>query len=273
MIKEPEKKHFVTSIFLLIFFSALAIFVTQFKTIREKIMESPFGNIPQLAEVKIPILMYHYVEYNQDERDYLRDQQNVPPHVLEQQIVDLRKAGYTFITPKEIPKLLTKRGVEKNKYIVLSFDDGFRDFYTDAFPILKRHNVPVINYVVYNFMGGQDYMTKDMVREITKHPLIELGSHTLNHASLPGLQSDLAEGEVSLSKGFLEEEFNTEIYSFAYPYGSYDEESIKLIKKAGYTTAVTVDQGNTVTANNLYTLKRIRPGHLTGDALINYISR
>jgi peptidoglycan/xylan/chitin deacetylase (PgdA/CDA1 family) len=161
----------------------------------------------------------------------------------------------------------------EEKYVVLSFDDGFRDFYTDAFPIIKKLNVPVINYVTYNFMGGQDYMTEDMVREIAKHPLIELGSHTLNHAYLPGLKSDLAEAEVSLSKSLLEEEFNTEVVSFAYPYGNYDEEAIKLIKKSGYTTAVTVDQGNIVNSTNLYTLKRIRPGHLTGDALINYISR
>ena len=273
MIKEPKKKYFVTSIALLIFFSALAIFVTQFKTIRDKIRESPFGNIPQLIEIKIPILMYHYVEYNQDERDYLRDQQNVPPHVFEQQISDLRDAGYTFITPKQIPKLLTKRNATEEKYVVLSFDDGFRDFYTDAFPIIKKQNVPVVNYVVYNFIGGQDYMTEGMIREIAEHPLIEIGSHTLNHAYLPGLQRDLAEGEISLSKGFLEEKFDTEVVTLAYPYGNYDEEAIKLIKKAGYTTAVTVNQGNIVNSTNLYTLKRIRPGHLTGDALINYISR
>jgi peptidoglycan/xylan/chitin deacetylase (PgdA/CDA1 family) len=268
----PQRKDFIIVFLSFFIVVTLTILVTRTNIFEDALRESPFGKISQLTEIKIPILMYHYIEYNQDERDFLRDQQNVPPHVFEQQIIDLRNAGYTFITPKDIPNLLTKRHRD-NKYVVLSFDDGFRDFYTDAFPILKKHKIPVINYIVYNFMGGQDYMTEEMVLTIAKNPLIEIGAHTLNHATLSGIEKEYAEGEISLSKGFLEEKFGIEVTSFAYPYGSHDEEAIKLVKKAGYTTAVTVEQGNMVTPNNLYTLKRIRPGHLTGEALINYINR
>lgn len=233
---------------------------------------SPLAGISPLSQVKVPILMYHYVEYNQDERDFLRDRQNVPPNIFEQQIIGLKEAGYTFVTPKDIPNLLRKNDLNA-KYVILSFDDGFRDFYTDVYPIIKKHNIPVISYVIFNFMNGQDYMTTEMVEEISSDKLIEIGAHTLNHAYLEGIDTEFAEEEISLSKKLLEEKFNVEIVSFAYPYGDYDEAAINLVKKAGFTNAVTVETGNLVTANNIFTLKRIRPGHLTGKDLIDYINR
>lgn len=264
-----QEKKPLAPILIVILAIAISLLLIPEET-KKKYVRNPFGEMASLSEVKVPILMYHYVEYNQDKKDYLRDQQNVPPHVFEQQIVDLKKAGFTFITPKELPKVMEN---PIDKYVILSFDDGFRDFYTDAYPILKKHNIPAINYVVFNFMGGQDYMTKEMIREIANDGLIEIGSHTLNHASLPGLDDATLESEVSLSKAFLEKEFGIEVVSFAYPYGSHDERSIKAAKKAGYTTAVTVESGNIAKPTELFTLPRIRPGHAGGEFLIDYINR
>jgi len=222
-------------------------------------------------ELKIPILMYHYVEYNQDEADFLRDSQNVPPHIFEQQIIDLKNAGYTFITPKDLDKIMKKK--EQKRYVILSFDDGFKDFYTDAFPILKKHNVTAISYIVYSFLDGQDYMSWDQAREVAGHNLIEIGSHTLNHAYLPGIQEEYATNELVLSKKNLEADFGVKVTSFAYPYGNYDKKTLELVKKAGYTNAVTVELGNIVNSDHMFELKRIRPGHITGQALINYIEK
>lgn len=264
-----QKKDFLFVVSMLLIVLSISVYVTKYWKASKP---SPFGKISPLSQIKVPILMYHYVEYNQDERDFLRDQQNVPPNVLEQQIIDLKDSGYTFVIPKDLPKLLEKND-QGAKYIILSFDDGFRDFYTDAYPIIKKHNIPVINYIVFNFINGQDYMTTEMVKEIANNTLVDIGSHTLNHAYLEGIDAKYAEEEISLSKNLLEKEFGIKVTSFAYPYGNYDEGAINLVKKAGYTTAVTVDQGNMVTPNNLYKLKRIRPGHLTGQNLIDYINR
>lgn len=242
-----------------------------FKIIQNNNLDSPFGRIPDIVKLEIPILMYHYVEYNQDERDFLRDSQNVPPNVFEQQLVDLKTAGYTFITPKDLQKVFKKPDADK-KYIILTFDDGFRDFYTDAYPILKKHNVPAVNYVAYNFINGQDYMTTQMVQVIANDPLIEIGSHTLNHAYLLGIEESFLSNEVFLSKKNLEEEFGTKVVSFAYPYGNYDQRAINLVREAGYTSAVTVEPGNIANSSEMFKLKRIRPGHLVGNNLIHYLS-
>lgn len=246
--------------------------------------DNPQITIPKLKlnkevekrEVKIPILMYHYVEYNQNEEDFLRDQQNVPPNVFENQLITLKNAGYTFITPKDIPDILNKTNndlEELKKYVIISFDDGFRDFYTDAYPILKKHSVSAINYIPYYLIDRQDYMTKDMLEKVAKDPLIEIGSHTLNHAYLLNIPDQIANNEIQLSKDYMEESLGVKVESFAYPFGKYDEKIIEKVKEAGYKTAVTVDSGGIVKSDDLFRLKRVRPGHLGGQYLLNFLDK
>lgn len=227
---------------------------------------------PQIQQqIKVPILMYHYVEYNQNKKDFLRDRQNVPPNIFENQLITLKDAGYTFITPKDLLSILDSPEDPTKKYIIISFDDGFRDFYTDAYPILKKHNVSAINYVPYSLLNGIDYMTDEMLLEVSQDPLIEIGSHTLNHAYLPGIPEEIAFNEISWSKIQLERDLGLDVTSFSYPYGNYDEQTLKLVKKAGYTNAVTVESGNIVERSNMFELKRVRPGHLGGEYLIDHL--
>ena len=265
-----SKKSKIAPLLIVVSTIAIAFFLIT-PSPEQKDKNNPFGDISKLSEVQIPILMYHYVEYNLDEEDFLRDQQNVPPHVFEQQLIDLKESGHTFITLSELSEVM--ENPENEKHVILTFDDGFKDFYTDAYPILKKHNIPAVAYIVYNFLGGQDYMTEEMVKEIAQDGLVEIGSHTLHHAYLLDIEESVAEYEISQSKQILEKELGVEVTSFAYPYGDFDERAIKLAKKAGYTNAVTVEPGNHLTPTGLFKLPRIRLGHLTGDSLINYINR
>lgn len=214
--------------------------------------------------------MYHYVEVNKDKNDYLRDRQNVPPHIFEQQILTLKKAGYKFITPKDLNELMSQEVTDK--YVILSFDDGYRDFYTDAYPILKKHAVPAINYIIIDFLEGKNYMDKSMIKTLVKDDLIEIGSHTFTH---PALIEDYkqAEKEIAESKKLLETEYKVNVVSFAYPYGIYDDKVVNFVKKAGYKNAVSVEEGNIANQSNLYTLRRLRPGHLIGNDLLIYIEK
>ncbi len=235
----------------------------------------PFGSLvgkpKPITQLKIPILVYHYVEYVTDERDFIRESLNIPPHIFEAQIKTLKEAGYTFITPSEIASLLESTENQDKKYVVLSFDDGYEDFYTDAFPILKRNNVKAVAYIVNNFVGYLNYMKENQIEEIAQSGLVEIGSHTLGHAGLPSLEKDIAYNEIYLSKKRLEERYGVNVVSFAYPYGSYNESVKELVKKAGFTSAVTMDEGNVVTKSVLFELKRLRPGYLVGEELLKYI--
>jgi hypothetical protein len=94
-----RKKQTISEIFLATMF-LVVLFVISFSiTFRKKTNIQISSNIPDISEINIPILMYHYVEYNKDKRDFIRDSLNVQPHVFEKQIVTLKNAGYVFITP------------------------------------------------------------------------------------------------------------------------------------------------------------------------------
>jgi len=224
-------------------------------------------------DYKIPILMYHYVEYNQNKEDFKRDQLNIEPHIFEQQIQTLINNNYEFITANELATIIESTKPNPKNYVVLTFDDGYRDFYTDVLPILKKYNAKATIYLVYNFLDNPNYLYTWQVNEIIDSKLVEIGSHTLNHTYLKGMTEEIIVNEINGSKFELENAFNIKINSFAYPYGAYNELTAKLVELAGYTNAVTTDLGIISNTNNKFVLKRIRPGYSTEQGLINYLEK
>lgn len=230
---------------------------------------NPFAELKQEKFPKVPILMYHYVEYNTDEKDYLRDSLNIEPHIFERQILSLKQNGYSIVTPNQIYGT-------KNKYkkpIILSFDDGYEDFYTDVFPLLKKHNVPAVSYIIVNSIGKPNYMNLEQISEISKSGLVEFGSHTMNHSWLKGQSEEKINSELVTSKTELENLLNLKITSVAYPYGVYDSLVLQFAQKAGYTNAVSTDEGVSDSVADLYKLKRIRPGYNVGSNLVYLIEK
>ncbi len=195
-----------------------------------EILGSPFRDLlsvtkktskkePKDVAIKIPILMYHYVEYVTDERDTIRQSLNIEPHVFEQQLVTLKNAGYTFIWTSELEEIIKNKKLQDKKYVIITFDDGYKDFYTDAYPILKKHNVKAVNYVSYYFLDTPNYMDTTDIEEIVKSNLVEFGSHTLTHVDITTLSKKDALDNLIKSKKYLESKFGIEVKSFAYPYG------------------------------------------------------
>lgn len=209
---------------------------------------------------RLPIVMYHYVEYVQDKNDKLRIALNTAPSVLDWQIKSLVDSHYNFLFAREIPEIISGRMIIPTKPIVLTFDDGYEDFYYYAFPILKKYQTKATIYIMYNYLNKRGYMNVSQIQEIIKSGLVEIGSHTLNHAYLKNIKKELAWKEVYENKVDLEKIFNISVSSFAYPYGAFDALSLELVKKAGYTNAVSVVPGIYQSGNNLFYLSRIRPG-------------
>jgi peptidoglycan/xylan/chitin deacetylase (PgdA/CDA1 family) len=218
---------------------------------------------------KLIFLMYHYVEINENKADFKRDSLNTLPFVFEQQMVTLKNAGYKFIHPSEINEFL--RDDSKQKYVVVSFDDGYRTFYSYTYPIIKKHGIKSVNYIIYNFIGRQNNMDAFMIDQLVKDGLVEIGSHTLNHPDLTSISEEQLKSEVIESKNLLEKRFNTKVTSFCYPYGYYNEKAFPFVNEAGYLTAVTTKEGSLISENNLFEIKRIRPGILTGQNLLDYL--
>lgn len=225
---------------------------------------------PQVS-VRVPILLYHYVEYVEDKNDTFRQKLNITPDVFTSQVETLKEGGYTFINASELNDALSGKINLPRKAVMLTFDDGYMDFYTDVFPILKKENAKAVQYVITDFLNRPNFMFSFQVAEIAKNPLVEVGAHTVDHVWLKGITKERAEYEVSQSKKDLENMINSSVSSFAYPYGAFDEQAIEVVKNAGFTNAVSTVPGIVHTNNSEYFLYRLRPGYRTGKDLLNYL--
>ena len=185
----------------------------------------------------------------------------VKPSKFEMQVKILKKLGYNFVKTKQLEKSLKKS-------ILLTFDDGFKDFYENAFPILKKYNISAIVFIPVSLVGSfnqWDYeklnvkkpvMSWEEIIEIHRQG-IEIGSHTLTHPFLTKIPKEKAKIEIQDSKKILEDKLSTQITSFCYPYGDYDEKIKDLVVEAGYKYAFTTKEGSLEDSENLYEIKRI----------------
>ena len=277
------KKWFAVSIFLILFGSFLFYNSRKIPELGDEgyITELPpdvrnvLGSQANLAEVslRVPILLYHYVEYVKDKNDTFRQSLNIPPHVLTSQIETLKEAGYTFITTSELTDAIAGKIKLPQKIVILTFDDGYRDFYTDVFPILKKEQVKAVEYVIPDFLNRPNFMFSFQLAEIAKNSLVEIGAHTMDHVWLKGINEKTASYQISQSKKTLESMLNTPINSFAYPYGAFDQQTMQLTKTAGFTNAVSTVPGIEHSLNTRYYLYRLRPGYRTGQELLNYLKQ
>ncbi len=225
------------------------------------------------VRVRIPILLYHYVENVQDRNDTTRISLNIPPSIFENQLVTMQNDGYTFLTMKEMAAILSGTKTIPAKAVVLTFDDGYRDFYDDVFPILKKHSIAAVAYVVPGLLNGPNYMDSDQVVTIAKSGLVEVAAHTVNHRSLQEDSLSDAYYEIVESKKMLEELIGQPVTNFAYPYGSFDDQAIELVKKAGYDTAVTTLPGDDLSFAERFVLQRVRPGARIGVELLQFLKQ
>jgi len=225
------------------------------------------------AVVHVPILMYHYVEYVKDKGDKTRISLNTTPYTLEQEIKTLADAGYTFMTNAELADILDGKGKLPAKPIVLTFDDGYRDFYTDAYPILKKYQAKATQYVISGFLNNKNHLTTAQLLEIGKDGLVEIGAHTVHHVWLKGRSLKDVSSEVFQSKVVLGKLIGKPVVSFAYPYGAFDEQAVQIVKDSGFKSATSTIPGIDQKQEYRYFLYRLRPGGRVGKTLLDWLNQ
>jgi len=245
---------------------------TEMKSIPPEIKKQIATASPS-ATFRVPILLYHYVEYVKDKRDTIRQSLNINPYVFEQQVKTLSDAGYTFMSAKELGDVLDGKLKIPDKPVLLTFDDGHWDFYTDILPILKKYKAKATAYIIPGFTGGSDFMTTQQVQEVADSGLVEIGAHTVHHISLKNKLLSVVQYEVNESKTMLENSYHIHVVSFAYPNGAFDVQSVKVVKDAGFETAVSTVPGIEQNQVNRYFLFRLRPGGRTGQSLLDWLSK
>jgi peptidoglycan/xylan/chitin deacetylase (PgdA/CDA1 family) len=184
----------------------------------------------------IPILMYHYIRNVEDQNDKLGISLSVTPEKFASQLDSIASKGYTTLTFEDIQK-----GKTAVKPIILTFDDGYKDFYTQAYPELKKRNMVAVSYIIADKNNSQ-YMSGAEIKELSLNN-IEIGSHTLSHPDLSKVSITQATSEIVKSKEKIENVIGKKVISFCYPSGKYNDEVVDAVKNANYLYAVTTNTG------------------------------
>ena len=223
--------------------------------------------------LRVPILMYHYVEVVRNPNDKMRKSLTILPSVFEKQVKTLKDAGYTFMTAEELGQVLDGKASLPTKPVILTFDDGHWDLYTDVLPILRKYQVKATAYIVPGFLNGSDSLSIDQFMKVADSGLVEIGAHTVHHVWLKDKSLPIVIKEVDDSKLMLENMLHRPVVSFAYPYGAFDQQAEDVVKKDGFRTGVSTIPGIEQSPVNRYFLYRLRPGARTGETLLSFLNQ
>lgn len=195
------------------------------------------------AALRVPILTYHYIANNPKPKDKARDALSVPPDKFEAQMQYLAQNGYTPITLDTLYGLFNKQTSVPGKPVVLTFDDGYIDFYTIAFPILRRFNFHAVSFIPTGLMGGGYYMNWNQIKEIASSGLVTFEGHTVTHSNLSSLNYSAILKQLVDSKNVLQAQTGYPVNFVAYPYGSSNGSVQAAARQAGYAGGVGIWYG------------------------------
>ena len=215
---------------------------------------------------KIPILMYHSVSEHATTK-FRRFA--VAPALFHEHMAYIHQHNYTPMTITQLVHARAQGAASlPERPVVLTFDDGFADFYTAALPILQEYNFLATLYIVTAFVGRtslwlqhegeaqRPMLSWEQVASISAAG-IECGGHTHTHPQLDTLSSTQAREEIVECKRILEQRLGQEIESFAYPFGYHTATTQRLVREAGYTSACAVKYEMSSETDNPFSLARL----------------
>ena len=208
---------------------------------------------------RVPILMYHYISVPPAGAGIYRRDLSVTPANLEAQLAWLRSNGYESITLTDLVYHLTLGWPLPEKPVILTFDDGYRDNYTYAFPLLKRYGYVGTFFLITCLIDNGDpaYLSWDMVREMHQAGM-DFQPHGCRHYDLRGKDVDFLVYEIVGAKEAVEARTGETARFFSYPAGGYDRQTVAVLRSAYFWGAVVTQQGATHTSNDLFELTRVR---------------
>jgi peptidoglycan/xylan/chitin deacetylase (PgdA/CDA1 family) len=217
---------------------------------------------------RVPILMYHSISENLFGKSHPYSHINTSPDVFLQQMRCLRQAGYRTIDLGELMKGF-ETGIDLAKTVVITFDDGYQDFLTDAMPILKQCGFTATVFLATGRIQqtsmrfeGVDYLTWREVRELHVEG-VQFGSHTVTHPDLRCLGPEQIEYELGYSKEVIEQKLGVAINSFAYPFAFPEENTnfarllLDELQNQGFENGVTTILGRASLRHNRFFLPRL----------------
>lgn len=214
----------------------------------------------------VPILMYHYIRPKPGPEDPLGQSLSVEPQEFAREMDWLAEHGFTTLTLAEYGEARAGHHLLPSRPVVLTFDDGYRDFYTNAWPILLAQHFKATVFVITGVVGSPQYMTWDMLRELDRSGLVEVAGHSVHHLDLTQLNASALVSEVTGCAHDITQELGHSPVSFAYPAGRVNDAVVSAVRAAGFQFAVTTKPGAADAFDPLCLLPRLR---VRGDATLD----
>ena len=219
---------------------------------------------PQLTSnisftVKVPILMYHYVSSPPNFDDELRVRLSTEPAAFREQMRYLAENGYTTIDLYDLHLAITDQTVLPEKPVILTFDDGHRDHYTNVFPVLQEFGLKGTFFIITEFVDQQyaTYLTWPMIHEMAQAGH-RMEPHTKTHPDLRGQSRDYLIYQILGSQQTLQYHIGYLPRYFAYPGGGFDDNAIAILQELGFWGAVSTLGGKWHSYEDRYIWERLR---------------
>ncbi|MEA2592798.1 MAG: hypothetical protein QOD62_2629, partial [Actinomycetota bacterium] len=191
----------------------------------------------------LPVLLYHSIS-EAASSDVARF--TITPKVFDGHMRHLAEEGYSSMTVTQLlPVLEGRSDVLPERPVLVTFDDGFRDFLTNALPVMQRHGIVSTLYATTGFMGdgeapgsnrsGDEMLSWRELAEVARQG-VEVGGHTHSHPMLDTLPHAAARGEIVRCKELIEQHTEAAVASFAYPHGYSSAWIRRVVAEAGYTS-------------------------------------
>jgi peptidoglycan/xylan/chitin deacetylase (PgdA/CDA1 family) len=217
---------------------------------------------------RLPVLMYHSISDDPENGVHPYYKVATTPERFAEHMRWLGELGYIGASLETALAGLADAANSRRR-VAITFDDGFRDFYTAAWPELQRRGFTATMYLPTGCVSsprktfrGKECMTWDEVRELRARG-IQFGSHTVNHPKLHGLPGNEIDRELGLSRECLQRELGDDAAAFAYPYAYPQEDRgftdafTNLLRKHGYRNCATTMVGRVAANDDLFRLKRL----------------
>lgn len=212
----------------------------------------------------VPILMYHSISETEVDNKLC-----VSPTDLEQQLDYLVREGYHTLTVKDLLAAANGKAMLPPKPLILTFDDGYRNNYTVAYPLLKARGMVATIFVITEKIGTPNGISPSELREMVNNGM-EIGSHTRHHFDLRTLEPVELADEIAGSRRILADVLRSPVETFCYPSGKYSPSALEQVKTSGYLGAVTTEPGVMSDQDKRWLMPRIRVSG--GESLEQYIA-
>lgn len=182
---------------------------------------------------------------------------SIAPADFERQMQWLQQHGYHSITPEQLYDFVTTGEALPDNPILITFDDGYVDNYSNAYPIMKKYGFVGTIFVVTTFLDKYpNYLTWDQAKELEANGF-SIESHTATHKSMTEASDAQIIEELTQSKATLKEKLGKDVNFVAYPTGTYNLHIAQLAKNAGYKAAFTIKFDTVNRNSNVYALERV----------------